>query len=130
MGEATRGAAEAVAQAPVRKQVVESLRSNATKKRRRNPSSKAPDGSECSVCYEPIETTDARPSTTLLCGHVFHSDCVEKWLERSGSCPFCRQPVDVAFWTAAKAAEAIAESMAKENENESSSSDSSSSDGE
>lgn len=43
----------------------------------------------CSICldeYSPSETLAELP-----CGHVFHSDCIGKWLtERSSTCPLCK----------------------------------------
>ncbi len=34
---------------------------------------------------------DARPEL-LACGHKFCRDCLEEWLQRSHTCPICRQP--------------------------------------
>lgn len=25
------------------------------------------------------------------CGHIFHSECIIKWLQTQASCPYCRQ---------------------------------------
>ena len=29
----------------------------------------------------------------IACGHIFHSECVEKWFERKKECPNCRAPM-------------------------------------
>uniref|UniRef100_A0A914EH56 RING-type domain-containing protein n=1 Tax=Acrobeloides nanus TaxID=290746 RepID=A0A914EH56_9BILA len=42
---------------------------------------------ECSVCSEPLEVQLA----TLPCGHIFHYECVEKWINMSKNCPKCRK---------------------------------------
>lgn len=35
--------------------------------------------------------------TELPCRHRFHTSCVEEWLlERSNSCPLCREPINSA----------------------------------
>ena len=43
----------------------------------------------CSICldeYSPDEMVAELP-----CGHIFHSDCISKWLtERSSTCPLCK----------------------------------------
>ena len=26
----------------------------------------------------------------LNCGHIFHGDCIDKWLEKEKKCPFCK----------------------------------------
>jgi len=44
-------------------------------------------GVSCTVCIETVEEGGG----ILSCGHVFHAQCVEKWMEQSGGrCPTCR----------------------------------------
>jgi predicted nucleic acid-binding Zn finger protein len=45
----------------------------------------------CSICYEDILQTD-RLDKCLECKHLFHSDCIHKWLTRNSTCPLCRSP--------------------------------------
>ena len=42
---------------------------------------------ECSICYEAIKSED---SVKLKCKHVFHKECMEQWVKKSGTCPLCR----------------------------------------
>lgn len=43
----------------------------------------------CAICLAEYEAADVlrrlRP-----CGHLFHVECVDRWLKWHGSCPFCR----------------------------------------
>jgi len=32
--------------------------------------------------------------SVLKCGHMFHSNCIERWLKNKRECPLCRQKVD------------------------------------
>jgi len=51
------------------------------------------DNNLCSIClceFEPEEKLRVLP-----CRHVFHSSCVDRWLEIDGSCAVCRQSVVV-----------------------------------
>ena len=42
----------------------------------------------CCVCLTDIEM---KMSTVLLpCGHMFHDQCIKKWLEQHNTCPLCR----------------------------------------
>ena len=41
----------------------------------------------CSICMDTI----GRDAHALRCGHVFHAQCVQRWLGRSATCPVCRQ---------------------------------------
>jgi hypothetical protein len=44
---------------------------------------------ECPVCLHDFE--DREPCCKLVCGHIFHRDCINRWLARgSRSCPICR----------------------------------------
>ena len=45
----------------------------------------------CVICHEEWKYGDMCYSTH--CNHVYHSDCLMKWMERSKSCPTCRAPV-------------------------------------
>jgi len=46
----------------------------------------------CSCCLDALGGN--LPTTTLACSHEFHSECINKWLQTSGSkqvtCPICR----------------------------------------
>ncbi|KAL3641923.1 hypothetical protein CASFOL_012738 [Castilleja foliolosa] len=41
---------------------------------------------DCSICLDEISSG----AEGLTCGHVFHEDCINKWLKTSHSCPVCR----------------------------------------
>ncbi|KAM3207206.1 hypothetical protein ACQJBY_062429 [Aegilops geniculata] len=56
------------------------------------------DGQGCPICMEDDGDDDA--ATTYAgawketpCGHRFHGQCVERWLQAKGSCPMCRHQV-------------------------------------
>jgi hypothetical protein len=40
---------------------------------------------KCVICFEPVAA-----GTTLGCEHVFHGDCIQKWVKINPSCPVCR----------------------------------------
>jgi len=41
----------------------------------------------CAVCQEAVEVA----ASQLPCGHVFHSTCINAWLEQQAHCPTCRE---------------------------------------
>jgi hypothetical protein len=47
---------------------------------------------ECSICREDYENGDRLAK--LPCGHKFHSKCVTSWINRTQSCPMCREIVN------------------------------------
>lgn len=61
------------------------------------------DDKDCSICLEPwstfvTKTHDSRfhrikicSYVLLECGHIFHTDCLEPWLEVNQTCPNCRR---------------------------------------
>ncbi|OWM81785.1 uncharacterized protein LOC116200352 [Punica granatum] len=47
--------------------------------------------SKCSICMEEYELVEMEMNLTEMpCSHVFHCDCIEKWLQTSHMCPLCR----------------------------------------
>ncbi|CAN7038957.1 unnamed protein product [Brassica rapa subsp. trilocularis] len=43
---------------------------------------------DCPVCLTKLSSAESRME--LQCSHVFHRDCVIKWLKKNPSCPICR----------------------------------------
>lgn len=46
---------------------------------------------DCIICTE--EFKGGFELTRLPCSHVYHGDCIVKWLETSHLCPLCRYPL-------------------------------------
>ncbi|CAD8145809.1 unnamed protein product [Paramecium pentaurelia] len=42
----------------------------------------------CGICLESLRT--AKIIRKTQCSHVFHGNCIEKWLNKNSYCPFCR----------------------------------------
>ena len=40
----------------------------------------------CSICH--LDLNDLQ--RTLNCNHIFHTECINRWLERRNTCPLCR----------------------------------------
>ncbi|KAH8510136.1 hypothetical protein H0E87_007889 [Populus deltoides] len=48
----------------------------------------------CSICLVELEKEDA-VSQLSRCMHVFHMDCIDKWIQRGHfTCPLCRTSID------------------------------------
>lgn len=47
----------------------------------------------CSICDETFVGIHHDSTYTTQCGHVFHHQCLMKWLARSKTCPHCRSSV-------------------------------------
>ncbi|CAK7354916.1 unnamed protein product [Dovyalis caffra] len=43
---------------------------------------------DCTVCMEEIDA--GREAIRMPCSHVYHSDCIVRWLQTSRLCPLCR----------------------------------------
>jgi len=46
----------------------------------------------CSICRETVPEFEGRQ---LPCGHCFHDDCLEAWIQVKKECPNCRTPIDL-----------------------------------
>uniref|UniRef100_A0A7S0HR94 RING-type domain-containing protein n=1 Tax=Hanusia phi TaxID=3032 RepID=A0A7S0HR94_9CRYP len=44
----------------------------------------------CAVC---LEESNCTTGGALPCHHIFHRECINKWLERHNDCPTCKQQV-------------------------------------
>lgn len=42
----------------------------------------------CTICYE--DMVPGSGTKRLPCGHCYHTDCLEHWLEGHSTCPYCR----------------------------------------
>ena len=50
---------------------------------------------DCSICYDYLDMTKQELiSNTLPCGHIFHITCLNIWLEKKWSCPYCKKMID------------------------------------
>ncbi len=46
----------------------------------------------CPICHESINVSFFENNTNkTTCSHYFHSNCINKWLEKSSTCPVCRE---------------------------------------
>ena len=47
------------------------------------------ENNECIICLEPMIINDK--VKILECGHMYHYDCINKWIEKKGeiNCPLC-----------------------------------------
>ena len=44
----------------------------------------------CCICMDNISPGQSA-TKSVLCGHTFHQDCLECWISKSCSCPYCRR---------------------------------------
>ena len=47
--------------------------------------------SDCVICFEKLVSENVQE---LACGHMFHHNCIERWLEDNSTCPCCRKLAD------------------------------------
>ncbi|OMO60960.1 Zinc finger, RING-type [Corchorus olitorius] len=48
---------------------------------------------DCIICMEQL--CSGTEVTQMPCLHLFHVDCIEKWLHTSHICPLCRHPMPI-----------------------------------
>lgn len=46
----------------------------------------------CSICLDTFKITEPNIKTIQLnkCKHIFHSKCLQKWIDYNDNCPLCR----------------------------------------
>jgi len=44
---------------------------------------------ECAICLEEVGEGGA-VKMIAYCKHVFHAECIDRWLEKQVTCPVCR----------------------------------------
>lgn len=49
------------------------------------------DDEKCAICLVPNENLEGQKFLKLPCNHEFHDSCILPWLEKTNSCPMCRQ---------------------------------------
>jgi len=52
----------------------------------------------CSICLE-SNKNDENVSEKLICGHLYHKDCISQWLKNNTTCPLCRVVLKPNFTT-------------------------------
>ena len=65
-----------------------------TKKRKATDEDVCGEGGEkekCVICYEDFKKGSVLKE--LNCGHKFHSRCIDRWLQKSATCPLCMKPI-------------------------------------
>ena len=56
------------------------------------PEPEEEEAEECPVCLDPMTGATA----TLVCGHLFHKDCITDWASSQTLCPMCRETLQFA----------------------------------
>ena len=77
-----------MANIPLAKQAIEKT----TKKKFEDYEGKE-EGDKCIICYCEFEDTDEIAELACSAKHIFHTECIQKWLETNLICPTCREPV-------------------------------------
>lgn len=52
---------------------------------------KTEEGDLCTVCYCNFEEKET--IVNLACNHMYHEECISKWLKQNPGCPVCKRNV-------------------------------------
>lgn len=47
---------------------------------------------DCIICFDPITSINREEQQCKVCGIIYHTACINKWLKNSGLCCHCKQP--------------------------------------
>ena len=50
------------------------------------------DKKRCSICLENYKNND--DSIILPCIHIFHAECIKKWMKNKNTCPICKNKIE------------------------------------
>jgi hypothetical protein len=45
---------------------------------------------ECAICLQELMKEDGGFVQIIVCGHIFHKNCLVEWIVDQHSCPLCR----------------------------------------
>ncbi|XP_061368328.1 putative RING-H2 finger protein ATL19 [Gastrolobium bilobum] len=62
---------------------------------------------ECAICLEDFKKGE-ECLVFSVCGHTFHFDCINHWIEKKPSCPICRQCIPSSMVTKTRSIEFLA----------------------
>jgi hypothetical protein len=55
----------------------------------------------CLICKEDFAPGEDKPihrQILLMCGHQYHADCLNRWTDTHGTCPYCHQRAKWWYW--------------------------------
>jgi len=47
----------------------------------------------CAICIDDFKDDDTVRQLRCHVKHVFHKDCIDRWLQEDGHCPICKRTV-------------------------------------
>ena len=48
---------------------------------------------QCIICLEDFKNGEEK--TTIPCFHIYHPNCINKWLKAHNTCPICKTEIDM-----------------------------------
>lgn len=48
---------------------------------------------ECHICFKKEDST-GNCRCKLVCGHIFHIECISNWINNSNNCPYCNKDIE------------------------------------
>lgn len=67
-------------------------KSKKREKKHKNKSEKI--GLDCSIC---LEVCRFEGTKNLVCGHLYHDECIQEWSNINNTCPTCRKPIQYIY---------------------------------
>lgn len=45
---------------------------------------------KCIICLENIDKYETHNNISLVCGHIYHQNCITRWMHDNNYCPICK----------------------------------------